>query len=102
MKYDGLLPNVMGEDGAVRMGPPSHNELRAIKVLIEDHRTQTTPFDIVMEGETPGNDPEKAASIVCGWEDAGATWWIEAMWAAPGLEDVLARIKQGPPRIEGR
>jgi len=100
VKYDGLLPNVMGEDGVVRMGPPTHDEVRAMKVFIQEHRAETTPFDIVMEGETPGDDQKKAASIVRGWEDAGATWWIEAMWAAPQLEDVLARIKQGPPRIE--
>jgi hypothetical protein len=99
LKYDGLLPNVMGEDGKVRMGPPTPAELRAMKAYIQEHREQTTPFDIVMEGETPGDDPEKAAAIVRRWQDAGATWWIEAMWAAPELENVLARIQQGPPRI---
>jgi hypothetical protein len=53
-----------------------------------------------VEGETPGDDPEKAAAIIRGREEAGATWWIEAMWSAPELEEVLTRIKQGPPRID--
>jgi len=102
LRYDGLLPNVMGEDGKVRPGPPTLDELRAIKAYAQAHRKQTTPFDIVMEGETPGDDPEQAADMVRGWEEAGATWWIEAMWAASDLEDVLTRIRQGPPRVEGR
>jgi hypothetical protein len=101
LKYDGLLPNVMDEDGKVRMGPPTPDELRAIKSYVEEHRAGTTPFDIIMEGETPGDDPHQAEIMVRGWEDAGATWWIEAMWSAPELEEVLTRIKQGPPRIEG-
>jgi len=102
LHYDGLLPNVLGEDGKVRLGPPTHDELRAIKAYIERYREATTPFDIVVEGETLGDNPHQAADIVRGWEEAGATWWIEAMWAASDLEDVLARIRQGPPRVEGR
>ena len=58
------------------------------------------PFDIVVEGETPGDDREEAAAIVREREKAGATWWIEAMWSAPELEDALTRVKQGPPHIE--
>jgi hypothetical protein len=100
LKYDGLLPNVMGEDGKVRMGPPTHDEIRAMNTFIEEGRTQATPFDIIVEGETPGDDPHKAAAITRGWEEAGATWWIEAMWSASELEDVLTRIRQGPPQTE--
>jgi alkanesulfonate monooxygenase SsuD/methylene tetrahydromethanopterin reductase-like flavin-dependent oxidoreductase (luciferase family) len=102
LRYDGLLPNVMGEDGKVRLSPPTHDELRAMKAYVEEHREQTTSFDIIIEGETPGDDPEQAAAVVRGWQEAGATWWIEAMWAASELEDVLARIRQGPLRVEGR
>jgi len=99
LKYDGLLPNMLSKDGRVRMGPPTRDELRAIRAYVEQHREGTTPFDIVVEGETPGDDPHQAAAVVRGWEEAGATWWMEAMWVAPGLEEVLARIRQGPPRV---
>jgi hypothetical protein len=102
LKYDGLLPNVMGEDGRVRMGPPTPDEIRAMGAFIGQHRTQTTPFDIIVEGETPGDDPEKATASIREWGEAGATWWIEAMWSATELEDVLTRIRQGPPHIKGR
>ena len=100
LKYDGLLPNVMGADGKVRLGPPTHDELRAMRAFVAENRAQTTPFDIIIEGETSADEREQAARIVRGWEEAGATWWIEAMWSASELEDVLARIRAGPPRIE--
>jgi hypothetical protein len=35
--------------------------------------------------------------IIQPYAEAGATWWIEAMWTATGLDSVLERIKQGPP-----
>ena len=61
------------------------------------------PFDIVVEGVTPGDDPAAAAAQVRPWAEAGATWWIEAMWAANeqenGLEFVRQRIRQGPPKV---
>lgn len=98
--YDGLLPAVMGEDGKVRMSPATPDEIREMGAFIEAQRSATTPFDIVMEGQTPGDDPEKAAAIVCPYRDAGATWWIEAMWSASELDSVLTRVRQGPPRLE--
>src|SRR2546430_9689810 len=42
--------------------------------------TATTPFDIVVEGETPGDDYKKASEIVRPYAEAGATWWMEANW----------------------
>ncbi|HTP06993.1 MAG TPA: LLM class flavin-dependent oxidoreductase, partial [Anaerolineae bacterium] len=71
---------------------------------VDAHRTATTPFDIVVEGKTPGADPDRAADTVRAWAEAGATWWIEAMWGDPDqpvdLKAVQQRIQQGPPRFE--
>ena len=56
-----------------------------------------------MEGETPGDKREEAISVVRPWaEEAGATWWLEAMWGTPQdkLEAVQTQIQQGPPRID--
>jgi hypothetical protein len=59
------------------------------------------PYDIIMEGNTPGDEPERAGAIVRTWADAGATWWNEAMWdATQEPERVRRRIQQGPPRTE--
>jgi hypothetical protein len=98
LRYDGLLPNVLEEDGKIRMGPPTLDELRQMQTYVISHRSQITPFDIVIEGTTPGNDRSQAAAQARLWEDAGATWWIESNWIAPDLGTVLGRIKQGPPK----
>jgi hypothetical protein len=100
LHYDGLLPNVMGADGKVRMDPPTADEIHKMKEYITAHRVQDTPFDIIVEGQTPGDDPENAAAIVNPFRKAGVTWWIEALWDVPDLEKVISRIKQGPPPIK--
>lgn len=100
LRYDGLLPNVLDEKGEHRAATP--DDIRLIKTFIDTHRTETTPFDIIVEGSTPGADRKRARKITRSWEKAGATWWIEALWDT--LEDqdgpagLLKRIQQGPPR----
>lgn len=97
LHYDGLLPNIMGEDGKVRMSPATPAEIFTIKAFIEANRAETSPYDIVVEGKTPGKDRSQAADVTRPFAEAGATWWIEAMWTTSSLEHVLERIKQGPP-----
>ena len=101
LRYDGVIPAKMNDDGSfAEMIPADIQEMRA---YINEHRIETTPFDIVMEGETPGEDHEKAASIVQPFVEAGVTWWLEAVWGTPetqgGVEGMRARIKQGPPHL---
>jgi len=100
LRYDGLLPAVMGEDGKVRMSPVTPDEIRQMTAFIAANRTETTPFDIVVEGQTPGDGREQTATLMRQWVDVGATWWMEGMWSTPELDKVLTRIKQGPPRLE--
>jgi hypothetical protein len=100
LRYDGLLPAMMGEDGKVRMSPVTPDEVRQMTAFIAANRTETTPFDVVVEGQTPGDDRDQAAALMRQWADVGATWWMEGMWSTPGLDKVLARIKQGPPRLK--
>ena len=99
LRYDGLLPNVLGEDGKVRMVPPTPEEIREMSAYILEKRAEATPFDIVVEGQTPGRDPDRAAETVRPYAEAGATWWIEALWEAGSQEEVLERIRQGPPNL---
>ena len=102
LRYDGVLPMKMNDDGSFAEMTPA--DIQAMKTFIDEQRSQTSPFDIVMEGETPGDDYEKAAAIVGPLAQAGVTWWLEAVWASPqtrgGLEDMRTRIKQRPPRID--
>jgi alkanesulfonate monooxygenase SsuD/methylene tetrahydromethanopterin reductase-like flavin-dependent oxidoreductase (luciferase family) len=100
LRCDGILPCLIDEQGQWSDLTPDH--IRAIAVYVAANRTLTSPFDIVMEGETPGDDRAEAAAIVGKWAEAGATWWIESRWglidAADGLKGVRERILQGPPR----
>jgi hypothetical protein len=97
-RWDGVLPAKLGDDGTYLT--PTPDDIRDMKSYIMEHRTTTTPFDIVMEGVTPGDDPEQARAILQPLADAGTTWWIESLWSTPDDATVLRRIRQGPPRIE--
>lgn len=99
ISYDGLLPAMLKDSGRVRMDPIQPGELAEIKRFIDLNRESDAPFDIIVEGRTPAKEPAKAAQIVASYREAGATWWIEALWDEPDLEVVLARIKLGPARI---
>jgi hypothetical protein len=82
----------------------TYEDVRTMRAYVVANRSETGAFDIVVEGQTPGADPDRAAEIVRAWTDAGATWWIEALWGDPAqtvdLAAVLQRLQQGPPRID--
>lgn len=104
LRYDGLLPCMMGEDGKASMRGPTPDEVRAMRALADAHRPEGALYDIVVEGSTPGDDPRQAAAIVRPLADAGATWWLEAVWqqfyALPGeVDGMLLRIRQGPVQL---
>ena len=98
LRYDGLLPTKIarGEEPAAI----TPEDMRALKAYVEEHRRQSTPFDIVQEGETPGEDRERARKIVLPYAEAGATWWNESRWSFPPIEELRRRIQQGPPRLD--
>jgi alkanesulfonate monooxygenase SsuD/methylene tetrahydromethanopterin reductase-like flavin-dependent oxidoreductase (luciferase family) len=99
VRYDGLLPTVLEAGGQHRPVTPA--DIQEMKAFIETHRTESTPFDIVMEGTTPSDDPGQAMAAIRPWAEVGVTWWIESRWqssATPeGLQAVQERIRQGPP-----
>jgi alkanesulfonate monooxygenase SsuD/methylene tetrahydromethanopterin reductase-like flavin-dependent oxidoreductase (luciferase family) len=66
------------------------------------------PFDVIMVGDTPGDNPDQAAAWVRPAVDAGATWWLEILYPQvfgfdSGTDAAFAamrgRVLQGPPRI---
>ncbi|GHO46832.1 LLM class flavin-dependent oxidoreductase [Ktedonospora formicarum] len=86
-------------DGAVINGKP--DEIGKRKTAIEELREGLPLRDIIVEGETPPNDPERAGSIVRPFAEAGATWWLESMWEWEGISrayDIRTRVRSGPPR----
>jgi alkanesulfonate monooxygenase SsuD/methylene tetrahydromethanopterin reductase-like flavin-dependent oxidoreductase (luciferase family) len=85
-------------DGAVINGNPE--ELRKRKAMIEALRSSSSPLDIITEGETPPDDPARAAAIVRPYAEAGATWWLESMWEGITRNyDMRMRVRSGPPKI---
>ncbi|MBA2277812.1 MAG: LLM class flavin-dependent oxidoreductase [Chloroflexia bacterium] len=99
-RYDGLLPAVVG--GTPESPSLTPDILREMVDWLGQHREQAGTYDIVVEGRTPGDNPSKTAEIIGPWAEAGATWWLEAMWEAPNdWDDLLGRVRQGPTKDSG-
>lgn len=95
-RWDGAFPGKLA-GGEVGMLTPA--EVRAIAAFIGEHRAGEGPFDLVIAGTTPGDDPNRAAAVAAAYVEAGATWWVESFGeAATSLDGVRERIRQGPPR----
>ncbi len=101
LRYDGLIPTVRSDKGAMRQ--PEADELREIAARVAERRVDARPFDIIVEGTTSTSDPARAAAKVLPWRDAGATWFLEARWGGKegpdGIDQLRRRIVAGPPRI---
>jgi alkanesulfonate monooxygenase SsuD/methylene tetrahydromethanopterin reductase-like flavin-dependent oxidoreductase (luciferase family) len=102
LRCEGIVPLKATAEGiSYSLGP---DDIWDIKSYADQHREPSTPFDIIVEGETPGEDVAAASLIVHPFAEAGATWWLEDVAARPykksGLEGMRLRIKQGPPRQE--
>jgi alkanesulfonate monooxygenase SsuD/methylene tetrahydromethanopterin reductase-like flavin-dependent oxidoreductase (luciferase family) len=79
----------------------TEGDLPAVRAYLDQHAPKDRPFDLIWEGETPGDDASKAAAAVRPYAEAGATWWIESPWTLPGgTEGLRRRIEQGPPRVD--
>jgi hypothetical protein len=106
LRWDGVLPNAF-DVGGDRSGEIKYDTgpdvLRGMADWIARERTE--PFDIVVEGGGDNEDVNADAETVRSWRDAGATWWLEAVWwsmyrhvgdPAPMRE----RVRRGPPALE--
>ena len=85
LRWDGLIPQVIDENGARQA---NLEELQSIAGDLPDG------YDVIVEGAQAEHSP-------AAWADAGATWWIESQWDAVGqAEPALAtvdRLRDGPP-----
>jgi Luciferase-like monooxygenase len=101
-RWDGVLPARMEADNSVSDMTP--DDILALSAFVSENRPDGLHnFDIVMEGETPGDNAAEAAKIILPLQEAGVTWWLESVWASPetagGLEGMRNRIRQGPPGL---
>jgi len=112
LRWDGILPARMVANG--QFEPVTPEDVHQIATYARENRVKThpeqnigagdiaalqatAPFDIVVDGQTSGSDPQAAAEKVRPYAEAGATWWIETMWEEHDLNVVRRRILQGPP-----
>jgi alkanesulfonate monooxygenase SsuD/methylene tetrahydromethanopterin reductase-like flavin-dependent oxidoreductase (luciferase family) len=96
-RWDGVIPQrIRSQD------PLEPRELTELVTQVSADRTSAGHFDVVVEGMTPERDRAEAASYARGLADAGATWYLEAVWIymyeTPGRPDAIRRrIRAGPP-----
>ena len=87
--WDGAFPLKRG-------GAMTPRDLEEIQAYIQQHRTTTTPFDLVVTGRI---DSGKAAKIIAAYEAAGLTWWLEILFGQRNsIKEIRQRIRQGPPK----
>ncbi|MDQ2623564.1 MAG: LLM class flavin-dependent oxidoreductase [Actinomycetota bacterium] len=104
-RWDGvLLQRGAGSDGEGTLRP---DEVAAAVTWLRTERERlqgegfavSDAFDVVVEGELPA-DRDEAGTIVRAYEEAGATWFVEAYWrpelATPRFQ--LDRVRSGPPK----
>lgn len=97
LRCNGLLPSIAPADAPARQATP--NEVRQMKAYIDGRLPDSGTFDIVVEGETPGLNPQAEQETLRAYAAAGATWWIEAMWQTPDVGALRERVQQGPPGV---
>jgi len=98
IRWDGIVVQALGPDGKPAAGP---DPLPDVVAWVRRERAAAGldgPFEVVVDGTTPADDPVAAAVVARAQETAGATWWVEADWADTSLDAVRARILAGPPR----
>lgn len=95
-RWDGVIPS----NSAAPFDQLTPEHVGDVTTWMREHRPGGAPFDLVLEGVSPANDPAWVEETLRPLAEAGATWWIESRWEAPNdPETLLARIRQGPPRL---
>lgn len=99
-RWDGIVASKLPSPGQFEALTPA--DVRALRADLAARRAAGTEalFDIVLEGVTDGARPDRGADQVRTLADAGATWWLESQWSTPDQAQVLARLRQGPPRLD--
>lgn len=95
-RWDGIVVQAGGAGGAAAT---TLDILPDVVAWISRERAAagaTGPFDVVVDGSTPIDDPDEARRMVASHEAAGATWWLEADWSDRSTASLRRRIESGP------
>jgi hypothetical protein len=104
LRCDGLIPYVKPKEASDEGRITTPDDIRAMIAWLDANGGRRPGFDVITEGETPGDEPAKAGDLVRPWAEAGCTWWLEARWqldpAGPvRVEESTERLRAGPPRL---
>lgn len=94
LKCDGVIVEKRNADN--KPEDVTAEDIREIKAYVNLNRSVSTPFDIVLNGNTADIDISQRKDKFQQLNDAGVTWWIEGLWDATE-EKAVERIHQGPP-----
>ncbi|MGN6431319.1 MAG: LLM class flavin-dependent oxidoreductase [Gaiellaceae bacterium] len=86
-RWDGWLADAVSGEQISK----TPQEIASALQTIRSHRTTPQPFDAAIIGYSDQADPPA-------YSDAGATWWLEAIYGRRGsLAELLDRVDDGPP-----
>jgi alkanesulfonate monooxygenase SsuD/methylene tetrahydromethanopterin reductase-like flavin-dependent oxidoreductase (luciferase family) len=95
-RWDGWLAPATSHDGTPTMAK-SPERVAEMVAEIRRHRTTPASFEVAIDGYSEGGDP----SLPRAYGEAGATWWLESIQDARGpLDEMMARVKAGPPETQ--
>jgi len=101
-RWDGVIPIGRDLPLAAMLTP---EQIQEIVHIVSSLPGYTHPFEVVHMGITAGTNAAYDREIVASYQQAGVTWWVEKIipelwgkWTNWPLEEMLSRIRQGPPR----
>ena len=96
VRCDGAFP--LNSGGPFTQPPDT---LREIRAYIDLHRQSQAPFDLVIIGSTPSDNPKAARKKLSVYQGSGLTLWMETLYRfRNSVDGMRQRIRQGPPRLE--
>jgi alkanesulfonate monooxygenase SsuD/methylene tetrahydromethanopterin reductase-like flavin-dependent oxidoreductase (luciferase family) len=102
--WDGMFPLFGGINDPAEQYP-------LLRQMVTDVQSQRAallgediqrPFDVIVSGETPIDQPDRAEEVIAGNAAAGATWWLESLdperssGAVWSFEQLRERVLAGP------
>ena len=93
LRHDGVVAQYRGERAEQGISPQD-------AAWVTEHRAADAgPFDVVLHDALP-TDRGAAAELLAAYEEAGVTWFVDALWdpSVATVDVQRARVRQGPPR----
>lgn len=90
-RWDGWVIGTIDEQCRITKSPERLAEQVAV---LRAHRTSGEPLAVAVDGVSPAGDH----ALPEAYSQAGATWWLEAIFGSRASdEELLARVVAGPP-----